>query len=84
VTAGIHLPLNDEIDRAGAPGGIADLARARDRFEGPWVAANVVRTLLCVGAVAALARALVLHGRGTAGTAGTAGPAGPATRTGAA
>ena len=66
VTVGIHIPLNEEITQAGDPDRIADLARVRDRFEGPWVAANVVRTLLCTAAVAALARALLLHGRSTA------------------
>jgi uncharacterized membrane protein len=65
VTAGIHIPLNDEIDQAGDPDRIADLAHVRNRFEGPWVAANIVRTLLCTAAVAALARALLLHGRGS-------------------
>ena len=46
VTFGINIPLNDELDRAGDPDRIADLADVRNRFEGPWVAANVVRTLL--------------------------------------
>ena len=45
------------------PTGSADLADVRGRFEGPWVAANIVRTLLSTAAVAALARALFLHGR---------------------
>jgi hypothetical protein len=47
-------------------GRIADLAHVRDEFEGPWVAWNIVRTLFCTAAVAALARALFLLGRGTA------------------
>jgi len=46
--------------------GAADLAHVRDTFEGPWVAANIVRTLLSTAAVAALARALFLHGRSKA------------------
>ena len=66
VTLGINIPLNDEIDRAGDPDRIADLAHVRDQFEGPWVAANIVRTLFSTAAVAALARALLLHGRSTA------------------
>jgi uncharacterized membrane protein len=57
------MPLNDELDQAGNPDRITDLAHVRDRFEGPWVAGNVVRTLLSTAAVAALARALVLHGQ---------------------
>jgi uncharacterized membrane protein len=65
VTLGVNVPLNDEIDRAGDPDRIADLGHVRNQFEGPWVAANIVRTLLCTAAVAALARALLLHGRST-------------------
>jgi uncharacterized membrane protein len=65
ITLGINVPLNDEIDQAGDPDRIADLAHVRDQFEDPWVAANIVRTLVCTAAVAALARALFLHGRGT-------------------
>ena len=61
VTAGINIPLNDQIDRAGDPARIADLAHVRDQFEDPWVAANIVRTVLCIGAVGALARALHLR-----------------------
>jgi uncharacterized membrane protein len=66
VTFAINIPLNDELDRAGDPDTIANLARARSRFEGPWVAANIVRTVLSTVAVGALARALFLHGRATA------------------
>ena len=63
VTAGLHIPLNDEIDQAGDPDRIADLAHVRNQFEGPWVVGNIVRTLFSIAAVAALARALLLHGR---------------------
>ena len=66
VTFGINVPLNDELDGAGDPDRITDLAHVRNQFEGPWVAANIVRTLLSTAAVAALARALLLHGRSTA------------------
>jgi uncharacterized membrane protein len=66
VTFGINIPLNDELDRAGHPDQIADLAHVRSRFEGPWVAANIVRTLLSTAALGALVRALFLHGRATA------------------
>jgi len=65
VTFGINVPLNDQLDRAGDPDRIADLAHVRTRFEGPWVAANLVRTLLSTASVAALARALFLHARST-------------------
>ncbi len=67
VTAGLHLPLNDELVQAGDPDRVADLAQVRTRFEGPWVAGNALRTLLSTAAVAALARALLLHGRSAAG-----------------
>jgi uncharacterized membrane protein len=66
VTFGINVPLNDELGRAGDPDRIADLADVRNQFEGSWVAANIARTLFATAAVAALARALFLHGRGTA------------------
>lgn len=66
VTLSINIPLNNEIDQAGDPDRIADLAHVRNQFEGPWVAANIVRTLFSTAAVAALARALLLHGRSTA------------------
>ena len=64
--AGLHIPLNEELDRAGDPGRITDLAEVRNQFEGPWVAGNIVRTLFSTAAVAALARALLLHGRSSA------------------
>jgi uncharacterized membrane protein len=64
VTLGINVPLNDDIDQAGDRA--AALADARDDFEGPWVAANIVRTVFATAAVAALGRALFLHGRATA------------------
>lgn len=67
VTAGVHIPLNDEIDQAGDPDHITDLAHVRDQFEGPWAAWNIVRLLPSTAAVAALGRALLLHGRRTAG-----------------
>jgi uncharacterized membrane protein len=63
ITGAIHIPLNLQIDEAGDPGNIADLAHVRDQFEARWVDWNIVRTLFCTAAVAALARALLLHGR---------------------
>jgi uncharacterized membrane protein len=70
ITAAIHIPLNYEIDDAGDPDRIANLAHVRDQFEDPWVAWNIVRTLFCTAAVAALAGALLLHGRSPAGPDG--------------
>jgi uncharacterized membrane protein len=77
VTAGLHIPLNNEIDQAGDPDRINDLAHVRNQFEGPWVAGNIVRTLLSNAAVAALARALFLQGRSTADRKATPTAAGP-------
>jgi uncharacterized membrane protein len=57
ITGAVHLPLNDRIDLAGDP------ARARAGFEAAWVSWNAVRTLVCTAALAALTRALYLHGR---------------------
>lgn len=65
VTFGINIPLNDQLDRAGDPDLIANLAAVRNDFEGPWVAWNVVRTLLSTAALGCLGRALVLHGGST-------------------
>lgn len=62
ITGGIHIPLNLQINEAGDPDNIADLARVRDQVEAPWVVWNIVRTLFCT-ALAVLARALLLHGR---------------------
>jgi uncharacterized membrane protein len=76
VTFGIHIPLNDEIDGAD-PNRIADLAHVRNQTEGPWVAWNIVRTLFSTAAVAALARALFLHGRSTADRTAGANAGGP-------
>ena len=77
VTFGINVPLNDQLDGAGDPARIADLAHVRSRFEGPWVAANIVRTVLVTAAVGALGRALFLHGRATTAHDGWAPPFGP-------
>ncbi|MGW0569689.1 hypothetical protein [Streptomyces tauricus] len=50
----------------------------REEFEDPWVAWNVVRTVLCTLALGLPARALTLHGRdGRDGRHGRSGPSGP-------
>jgi uncharacterized membrane protein len=64
VTFAFNIPLNDELANAGDPARIADLARVRDDFEGPWVAWNIVRTLATTAAFCCLARALFVHARG--------------------
>ena len=62
VTIGVNIPLNDAL-AAVDPAHTADLAAARHNFEGPWDAANNVRTLVCTAALICLARAMTLHGR---------------------
>lgn len=76
VTFGIHIPLNEDIDQANLDR-VADVADVRDEVEGPWVAWNIVRTLFATAAVAALGRALFLHGRSTADRRAGASAAGP-------
>jgi uncharacterized membrane protein len=63
ITMAIHEPLNNDLTDAGDPSRIADLAGVRDDFEDPWVAWHIVRTVLTIAALGALAYALVLHGR---------------------
>lgn len=63
VTFGVSIPLNDRLDAAGDPGSLADAAAVRERFEEAWVRWNLVRTLLCTGALGCLGWALVLSGR---------------------
>jgi uncharacterized membrane protein len=77
VTFGLHIPLNDDIDQAGDPERAAELADVRDDVEAPWVAGNIPRTLLTTAAVAALGRALFLHGRSTADRKAGADAGGP-------
>jgi uncharacterized membrane protein len=69
VTFAVHIPLNNDVDQAAEPDRITDLAnlaQVRDDVEGPWVAWNIVRTVLSIASVVALGRALLLHGRNTA------------------
>jgi hypothetical protein len=69
VTFAVHFPLNNDIDQVAEPARIndlANLAEVRDDVEGPWVAWNILRTVLSIAAIAALGRALFVHGRSTA------------------
>jgi uncharacterized membrane protein len=69
VTFAVNIPLNNDVDQAAEPDRITDLANlanVRDDVEGPWVAWNIVRTVLSIASVAAVGRALLLHGRSTA------------------
>ena len=63
VTFAVHFPLNAELQDAGDPARIRDLAAVRDDFLTPWVAWNIVRTLALAAAFGCLAWALVLRGR---------------------
>ncbi|MCX5199573.1 DUF1772 domain-containing protein [Streptomyces sp. NBC_00249] len=62
VTGRVNIPLNNALEKAGPVDRIADPAAVRGAFEGPWVRANVWRTLLCTVATGLLAWALVLNG----------------------
>lgn len=63
ITAAVNIPLNNELDAAGDPGRIADLAAVRARFEDRWVRWNLVRTVTSVLAFGCLTVALVYLGR---------------------
>ena len=67
ITFSINVPLNNQLDAAGEPDRIVDLAALRQRFESTWVRWNIVRALVSTAAFGCLTWALVLHGRGTAG-----------------
>jgi uncharacterized membrane protein len=62
ITMAVNVPLNNELDTAGAPDRIADLAAVRERFEDRWVLWNGLRTLAHTAAFGLLAWALVLYG----------------------
>jgi uncharacterized membrane protein len=63
ITMAFNEPLNNELVDAGDPSQIADPAGVREDFEDPWVVWHIVRTVLSIAAVGALAYALVLSGR---------------------
>ncbi|WP_436786265.1 DUF1772 domain-containing protein [Yinghuangia sp. YIM S10712] len=63
VTIVFNIPLNNELSDAGSPAAIADPRAVRGDFEDPWVAWNIVRTLLSTAAIAALGHAMLLRGR---------------------
>ena len=65
VTFAFNIPLNDQLEQAGDPTTIADIAKVRDDFETPWVIWNIVRTVAVAGAFGCLARALHLRARAT-------------------
>ena len=63
VTFVIHVPLNEDIQQAGDPARIENLAAVRDDFAGPWVGWNIVRALATTAAFGCLTWALVVRGR---------------------
>jgi uncharacterized membrane protein len=63
ITMRANVPLNDQLDAAGPPDRIPDLAAVRSGFEDAWVRWNVARTLTCTAAFGCLSWALVLYGR---------------------
>lgn len=62
ITVAANIPLNDQIDKAGDPAQIKDLAAVRAGFESKWIAWHLVRTVANIAAFACLAWALVVHG----------------------
>jgi uncharacterized membrane protein len=63
VTMGINVPLNNQLDAAGHPDRIADLAAVRSHFEAGWVRWNVVRAITSTASFGCLLWALVLSAR---------------------
>ncbi|MGN9911296.1 anthrone oxygenase family protein [Phytohabitans sp. LJ34] len=58
LTMGVSVPLNEELAAAGAPDAIADPARVRAAYEGPWVTWNLVRAIASTVALGLAAAAL--------------------------
>ncbi len=63
VTFVVNIPLNNRLEVAGPPGGLADPEAVRTSFERPWVRWNVIRALSATAAFGCLCWALVQHGR---------------------
>jgi uncharacterized membrane protein len=63
ITFAVHIPLNEDLEQAGDPARIENLAAVRDDFVTPWVAWDIVRTLVTTAAFACLTWALVLRAR---------------------
>ncbi|MBF6134259.1 DUF1772 domain-containing protein [Nocardia otitidiscaviarum] len=63
VTAGFNVPLNNQLEAAGDPAGIADLAAVRAQFESAWVRWNIVRAVLHTLAFLVLLGALFVAGQ---------------------
>jgi uncharacterized membrane protein len=63
ITFAVHIPLNDDLEQAGDPARIDNIAEVRDDFVTPWVAWDIVRTLVTTAAFGFLTWALVLRAR---------------------
>ncbi|HWM20529.1 MAG TPA: anthrone oxygenase family protein [Ilumatobacteraceae bacterium] len=74
ITGRFNIPLNDELDAAGDPNGVADIHAVREQFESKWIAWNIARTITNVAACCCLAYALIVSGRASAGDDGDAAP----------
>jgi uncharacterized membrane protein len=59
ITFRINVPLNNQIDRAGAVDSIADPAAVRRAFEPAWVRWNLVRTVLNIAGFACFICAVI-------------------------
>src|SRR5882757_2345629 len=63
ITAAFNIPLNNTLDKAGDPARVSNLAAARDNFENPWIAWNIVRRIVTTAAFCCLARVAFLRAR---------------------
>jgi uncharacterized membrane protein len=63
ITFAVNIPLNDDLEQAGDPARIENISEVRDDFVTPWVAWDIVRTLVTTAAFGALTWALVLRPR---------------------
>ncbi|MEO3767588.1 DUF1772 domain-containing protein [Streptomyces sp. B8F3] len=65
ITFAINVPMNNELDAAGAVDQIKDLAGLRERVEDRWVRWNNVRSVVTVLSFASVGWALLQYGRAT-------------------
>ncbi|GAB4582701.1 anthrone oxygenase family protein [Nocardia sp. IFM 10818] len=78
VTAGLNVPLNNQLEAAGDPGQIADLAAVRAQFESAWIRWNILRAVLHTLAFLVLCGALFVAGMQHGKSESAAQPAGVA------
>jgi hypothetical protein len=63
ITFAVHIPLNADLEQAGDPARIENITEVRDDFVTPWVAWDIVRTLVTTAAFGFLTWALVRRAR---------------------